>query len=333
MPGGDFDSWKQVQELFKSISAKIGSESCCDWVGENGAGHYVKMVHNGIEYGDMQQISEAYSLMKNGLGMKSQEIKEVFQDWNKTELDSYLIEITADILGVKDENGDPLIDKILDAAGQKGTGKWTGINALELGIPLTLIGEAVFARCLSSFKEERTKASKIYSSPPITDKTKKEEILKSIKDALYASKIISYAQGFMLLREAAKIYNWKLNYSGIAMMWRGGCIIRSVFLGEIKKAYDNNPELENLLLSNFFTEEIKKAVPGWRKALIFGIENGIAMPALTSALEYFDGYRTEHSSANMIQAQRDYFGAHTYERTDKPRGEFFHTDWLTLSKS
>jgi 6-phosphogluconate dehydrogenase len=328
MPGGSIAAWPHVKEIFQSISAKVEDGSpCCDWVGSDGAGHFVKMVHNGIEYGDMQLISEAYFLMKNLLGMSADEMHEVFKEWNKGELDSYLIEITRDILGYKDEDGEPLVEKILDTAGQKGTGKWTGISALDLGIPLTLIGEAVFARCLSAQKDERVEASKVLSGPEMKFTGDKKTFIESIRQALFASKIISYAQGFTLLKEAAKEYNWDLNYGEIALMWRGGCIIRSAFLADIKEAFDKNNELSNLLLSDFFKEKVEASQAGWRKVCAVALENGVSVPAFTSALCYFDGYRTERLPANMLQAQRDYFGAHTYERLDKPRGEFFHTNW------
>ncbi len=328
MPGGDSDAWPLVKDIFQSISAKVDGEPCCQWVGENGAGHFVKMVHNGIEYGDMQLICEAYSLMENVLGMDCEQMHEVFKEWNNGVLDSYLIDITKDILAVKDADGEPLLDKILDTAGQKGTGKWTGMSALELGVPLTLIGEAVFSRVLSSLKDERVRASAILGSPPInTLKASKKDYLDAIRDALYAAKIISYAQGFMLMEEAAKEYGWQLNYGEIALMWRGGCIIRSAFLGNIRDAYQNNPQLENLTLDKFFTEALTKAEAGWRKAVILAVENGIPTPAIGSALSYFDGYRSSRLPANLLQAQRDYFGAHTYERLDKARGEYFHTDW------
>jgi 6-phosphogluconate dehydrogenase len=285
------------------------------------------MVHNGIEYGDMQLISEAYNLMKNLLGMNADEMFQVFKEWNKGDLDSYLIEITRDILGYKDEDGDALVEKILDTAGQKGTGKWTGIEALNLGIPLTLIGESVFARCLSAIKEERVEASKVLNGPTPSFSGDRAAFIEDIKKALYASKIVSYAQGYTLMREAAKEYEWDLNYGGIALLWRGGCIIRSVFLGKIKEAFDSNPELPNLLLDPFFKEKVEAAQEGWRKVVSTALVNGIPVPAFTTALNYFDGYRSERLPANMLQAQRDYFGAHTYERVDKPRGEFFHTNW------
>jgi 6-phosphogluconate dehydrogenase len=328
MPGGDPEAWPLVKDIFQAVSAKVDGEPCCQWVGQDGAGHFVKMVHNGIEYGDMQLICEAYSLMENALGMSCDEMHEVFKEWNTGVLDSYLIDITKDILAVKDEDGEPLVDKILDTAGQKGTGKWTGISALDLGVPLTLIGESVFARVLSSLKDERVRASAILGPRPQSAYTgERDEILNALRDALYASKIISYAQGFMLMSEAAKEMGWDLNYGEIALMWRGGCIIRSTFLGNIKDAYDKNPELENLALDSFFTEALKSAEAGWRKAVILAVENGIPAPAFSSALSYFDGYRSERLPANLLQAQRDYFGAHTYERLDKKRGEFFHTDW------
>ncbi|NMB98266.1 MAG: decarboxylating NADP(+)-dependent phosphogluconate dehydrogenase, partial [Clostridiaceae bacterium] len=295
--------------------------------GEDGAGHFVKMVHNGIEYGDMQLICEAYHLMKDVLGMTPDEMHEVFKEWNEGDLDSYLIEITRDILAYKDEDGQPLVDKILDTAGQKGTGKWTAIAALDEGIPLTLIGEAVFARCLSALKEERVAASKVLSGPVIKFEGDKKAFIEDIRNALYASKIVSYAQGFTLMRAAAKTYSWNLNYGGIALMWRGGCIIRSVFLGKIKEAFDKNYELTNLLLDPYFREKIEAAQDSWRKVVATAVLNGVPVPAFASALNYYDGYRSERLPANLLQAQRDYFGAHTYERVDKPRGEFFHTNW------
>ena len=328
MPGGDPEAWPLVKDIFQSIAAKVDGEPCCQWVGQDGAGHFVKMVHNGIEYGDMQLICEAYSLMENALGMSCDDMHEVFKRWNTGVLDSYLIEITADILAMKDVDGEPLVDKILDTAGQKGTGKWTGISALDLGVPLTLIGEAVFARILSSLKDERVRASGILGPRP--DVAKNEDVddcIKALHDALYASKIISYAQGFMLMREAAEEQGWDLNYGEIALMWRGGCIIRSTFLGNIRDAFDKNPQLENLALDTFFTDALRMAETGWRKAVLLAVSHAIPAPAFTSALSYFDGYRSERLPANLLQAQRDYFGAHTYERTDKPRGEFFHTDW------
>ena len=327
MPGGNKAAWPAVKTIFQAISAKVNGEPCCEWVGDNGAGHYVKMVHNGIEYGDMQLICEAYQLLSEGLGLNADEMHEIFAEWNQGELSSYLIEITAGILAYKDDDGQPLVDKILDTAGQKGTGKWTGINALDLGIPLTLIGESVFARCLSAQKSERVTASHLLPKRTQVFSGDKQAMINAIRDALYAAKIISYAQGFRLMREASKEYKLSLNYGEIALMWRGGCIIRSQFLNDIKQAYKNNPELENLLLADFFVDAMKKADEGWRKAVILGIELGIPTPAFSSALAYYDGYRTERLPANLLQAQRDYFGAHTYERVDKPRGQFFHTDW------
>jgi 6-phosphogluconate dehydrogenase len=328
MPGGSKAAWPVVKPIFQAISAKVEDGSpCCDWVGEDGAGHFVKMVHNGIEYGDMQLICEAYQIMRDLLHMSADEMHKVFKGWNTGELDSYLIEITRDILNYKDTDGKPLVDKILDTAGQKGTGKWTGVAALDLGIPLTLIGEAVFSRCLSAVKNERVEASKILHGPVPEFKGDKIKLINDIKDALYASKIVSYAQGYALMRAAAEEYKWKLNYGGIALMWRGGCIIRSAFLGKIKEAFDNNPSITNLLLDPFFKEKVEKAQTGWRNIVSAAVVNGIPVPAISSALGYFDGYRCEKLPANLLQAQRDYFGAHTYERTDKPRGEFFHTNW------
>lgn len=331
MPGGSKDAWPIVKPILQAISAKVEDGSpCCDWVGENGAGHFVKMVHNGIEYGDMQLICEAYHLMKDYLGLSCDEMHEVFTDWNKGELDSYLIDITKDILAYKDEDGEPIVDKILDTAGQKGTGKWTAIAALDEGTPLTLIGEAVFARCLSAKKEERVLASKelvVTCEKPNLNEEEKKAFIENIRQALLASKIISYAQGYTLMRDAAKTYNWNLNYGGIALMWRGGCIIRSVFLGKIKEAFDKNPSLSNLLLDPYFNDKIKSLVSGWRKTVASAVTSGIPTPAFSSALAYFDGYRSERLPQNLLQAQRDYFGAHTYERVDKARGEFFHTNW------
>lgn len=328
MPGGSPAAWPAVKSIFQAVSAKVSDGSpCCDWVGENGAGHFVKMVHNGIEYGDMQLICEAYQLMRDLLGMTADEMHEVFKEWNEGELDSYLIEITRDILAVKDEDGKPLVDKILDTAGQKGTGKWTAIAALDEGTPLTLIGEAVFARCLSAIKDERAAASKVLSGPVPKFEGDRKAFINDIKNALYASKIVSYAQGYVLMQSAAKTYGWNLNYGGIALMWRGGCIIRSVFLGKIKEAFDKNPELSNLLLDPFFKEKVESAQASWRRVTAAALTNGIPVPAFTAALCYFDGFRCEKLPANLLQAQRDYFGAHTYERIDKPRGEFFHTNW------
>ena len=329
MPGGSPAAWPFVKDVFQAICAKVEDGSpCCDWVGENGAGHFVKMVHNGIEYGDMQLICEAYQLMRDGLGMSADEMHEVFKAWNETELDSYLIEITRDILAYKDTDGQPIVDKILDTAGQKGTGKWTGIAALDEGVPLTLIGEAVFARCLSAMKEERVEAAKAFPKAGVQiECADRAAFIEKVRKALYASKIISYAQGYTLMRAAAKTYGWNLNYGGIALMWRGGCIIRSVFLGKIKEAYDKNPQLGNLLLDPYFGETIKALVPAWRDVVAAAVRHGIPMPAFSSAMSYFDGYTTEKLPANLLQAQRDYFGAHTYERLDSPRGQFFHTNW------
>ena len=328
MPGGSPAAWPFVKPIFQGICAKVdGGAACCDWVGENGAGHFVKMVHNGIEYGDMQLICEAYQLMRDGLGMTPEEMHEVFTAWNQTELDSYLIEITRDILGYKTEDGEVVVDKILDTAGQKGTGKWTGIAALDEGVPLTLIGEAVFSRCLSAMKSERVTAAKVFPKTIPAFEGDKAAFIECIRKALYASKIISYAQGYTLMRTAAKTYNWNLNYGGIALMWRGGCIIRSVFLGKIKEAYDKNPALENLLLDDYFADTIKSLVESWREVVSYAVKAGIPMPAFSSALSYFDGYTTECLPANLLQAQRDYFGAHTYERIDQPRGQFYHTNW------
>lgn len=328
MPGGSIAAWPEVKPIFQAIAAKVDDGTpCCDWVGENGAGHFVKMVHNGIEYGDMQLICEAYHLMKSLLGMSADEMHLVFKEWNEGELDSYLIEITRDILAFKDEDGLPLVEKILDTAGQKGTGKWTGITALDLGIALTLIGEAVFSRCLSAIKDERVSASKVLKGPGKAFLGDRSAFIGNLREALYASKIVSYAQGYSLMKAAAGEYGWKLNYGGIALMWRGGCIIRSAFLGKIKEAYDNNPEIDNLLLDPFFREKVERAQKGWRNVVAEAVENGIPVPAISSALAYFDGYRCERLPANLLQAQRDYFGAHTYERIDKPKGEFFHTNW------
>lgn len=328
MPGGSPAAWEHVAPIFQSICAKVEDGSpCCDWVGENGAGHFVKMVHNGIEYGDMQLICEAYQLMRDALGMTTEEMHQVFAKWNDTELDSYLIEITRDILGYRDENGETTVNYILDTAGQKGTGKWTAVSALDEGVPLTLIGEAVFARCLSAMKDERVGAAQVFPKTIPAFEGDKEAFIECIRKALYASKIISYAQGYTLMRTAAKTYGWNLNYGGIALMWRGGCIIRSVFLGKIKEAYDKNPELQNLLLDDYFAETIKTLVPAWREVVAYAVKVGVPMPAFSSALSYFDGYTTACLPANLLQAQRDYFGAHTYERIDQPRGVVFHTNW------
>ena len=328
MPGGSPDAWPHVKEIFQAICAKVEDGSpCCDWVGEGGAGHFVKMVHNGIEYGDMQLICEAYQIMRDYLKMTDDEMHEVFAAWNETELDSYLIEITRDILAYKDEDGSPLVENILDTAGQKGTGKWTGIAALDEGVPLTLIGEAVFARCLSGMKDERVDAASVFKREVEPFTGDRDAFVEELRKALYASKIVSYAQGYTLMRAAAKTYGWNLNYGGIALMWRGGCIIRSVFLGKIKEAYDKNPELANLLLDPYFKETVEQLVPAWRKVCATEISVGVPAPAMTSALSYFDGYTSERLPANLLQAQRDYFGAHTYERIDRPRGESFHTNW------
>lgn len=327
MPGGSNAAWELVKPIFQSICAKADGQPCCDWVGENGAGHFVKMVHNGIEYGDMQLICEVYQIMKDLLGMSAQEMHEVFKEWNEGELDSYLVEITRDILAYKNEEGEVVVDKILDTAGQKGTGKWTGVTALDLGVPLTLIAESVFSRCLSAQKDERVIASKQLTGPKPTFNGDKAAFIHDLKNALYASKIVSYAQGYLLMREAAKEYNWNLNYGGIALMWRGGCIIRSVFLGKIKEAFDKNPTLANLLLDPFFKDKVMAAQESWRRVVTAAFANGIPVPSMSAGLTYFDGYRTERLPANLLQAQRDYFGAHTYERIDRPRGEFFHTNW------
>lgn len=328
MPGGSKAAWPAVKPIFQSIAAKVEDGTpCCDWVGDGGAGHFVKMVHNGIEYGDMQLINETYHIMKDVLGMTPDEMHEVFKEWNEGELDSYLIEITRDILAFKDEYGQPLVDKILDTAGQKGTGKWTGTVALELGVPLTLIAESVFARCLSALKEERVAASKVLSGPTPAFEGDRQAFLNDLRDALYAAKVISYAQGYQMMASAAKEYGWSLNYGSIALMWREGCIIRSAFLGEIKKAFDKNPDLQNLILDDFFREKIQAAQAGWRRVVAVAVTNGIPAPCLSAGLIYYDGYRCERLPANLLQAQRDYFGAHTYERLDKPRGEFFHTNW------
>ncbi len=328
MPGGSPKAWPVVKPIFQKISSQTDTgEPCCDWVGEGGAGHFVKMVHNGIEYGDMQMICETYQMMKVGLGLTNDEMHEVFAEWNQGELDSYLIEITRDILGYKDEDGNEVVDLILDTAGQKGTGKWTGIAALDLGMPLTLIGEAVFARCLSAMKVERVAASKVLDGPSGPFEGCKKQLIDDLRQALYASKIISYAQGYQLMRAAAAEYKWNLNYGGIALMWRGGCIIRSAFLGKIKEAFDTNPALDNLLLNPFFKDAIENSQEAWRRVIKTAVDLGIAVPTLSAALAFYDGYRCDRLPANLLQAQRDYFGAHTYERIDKSRGEFFHTNW------
>jgi len=328
MPGGSPEAWPWVQPIFQAVSAKVdGGSPCCEWVGENGAGHFVKMVHNGIEYGDMQLICEAYQLMKEGLGLDHDRMHSIFAEWNEGELDSYLIEITRDILGFRDEDGEPVLEKILDTAGQKGTGKWTGMSALDMGIPLTLIAEAVLARFLSALKDERVAAEKVLSGPESTFGGDAEAFIDDLRQALFASKIVSYAQGYMLMRAAAGEYGWNLNNGGIALMWRGGCIIRSVFLGKIKEAFDREPDLSNLLLDPYFSEQIQNAQAAWRRVVAKAVALGVPVPAMSSALAFFDGYRHGRLPANLLQAQRDYFGAHTYERVDKPRGEFFHTDW------
>ena len=328
MPGGSTEAWPHIQEIFQNIAAKVdGDTPCCDWVGGDGAGHYVKMVHNAIEYGDMQLICEAYSLMRDGLGMTHDEMHEVFARWNEGDLDSYLIQITRDILAHKDEDGEPLVEKILDAAGQKGTGKWTVINAAEMGMPVTLMGEAVFARCLSSLKDDRERASQKLRGPKPRITRDRTKFLEDIRAALYASKIVSYAQGFMLLRTAAREYSWKLNYGNIALMWRGGCIIRSRFLGRINEAYTKHPRQRNLMLDTYFKREIRRSQKGWRNVVAVAAKRGIPLPAMSSALAFFDGYRSARLPHNLLQAQRDYFGAHTYERIDHPRGKTFHTNW------
>lgn len=328
MPGGSPEAWPHVKDIFQAIAAKVDNGTpCCDWVGEGGAGHYVKMVHNGIEYGDMQIIGEAYQLMKDYLNLSAPEIADIFAEWNKGELDSYLIEITAHILKYKDADGSPLVDHILDVAGQKGTGKWTMINSAELGQPVTLISEAVYARCVSALKDQRTEASKVLHGPAINFSGDKAAFVEDIRQALYASKIVSYAQGYMLMSDAAQQYGWNLAYGGIALMWRGGCIIRSRFLSDIKHAYDVDPKLTNLLLDPFFTKAMARVQTAWRSVVSSAVTAGIPTPAFSSALSFYDGYRTERLPANLLQAQRDYFGAHTYERTDRPRGEFVHTNW------
>jgi 6-phosphogluconate dehydrogenase len=327
MPGGSPAAWPHVKPIFQSIAARVADGTpCCDWVGENGAGHFVKMVHNGIEYGDMQLICEAYQIMRELLGMSPDEMHEVFKKWNLGDLNSYLIEITSDILAFKEE-GKPLVDKILDTAGQKGTGKWASVTSLDLGAPLTLISEAVFARCLSAMKEERVEASKVLSGAATKFTGDRAMLLQDLEKALYASKIVSYAQGFTLMRSAAEEFKWSLNYGGIALLWRGGCIIRSAFLGKIKEAFDRNPNLTNLLLDPFFKRKIDASEASWRRVVSTAVLNGVWVPAFSTALNYFDGYRNARLPANLLQAQRDYFGAHQYERVDRKRGEFFHTNW------
>lgn len=328
MPGGNEKAWPLIKDIYQKIAAKTEDGTpCCDWVGESGSGHFVKMVHNGIEYGDMQLICEAYHVMRGILRITPSEISEVFTEWDTGELKSYLIEITANILSHTDDDGEPLIDKILDTAGQKGTGKWTGINSLNLGVPLTLITEAVYARALSSFKEERVEASNILKGPEVPDIQDKELFINDIRDALFASKIVSYTQGFMLMQHAAKVYNWSLDFGSIALLWREGCIIRSVFLNKIKEAYAKNHDLKSLLLDDYFREIVDKSQKAWRRVVAMSVAAGVPVPTFASALSFFDGYRTDRLPANLLQAQRDYFGAHTYERIDKPRGEFFHTNW------
>ncbi len=328
MPGGSAAAWPHVKPIFQAIAAKVEDGSpCCEWVGGNGAGHFVKMVHNGIEYGDMQLICESYQLMKEGLGLGHDRMHDIFAEWNEGELDSYLIEITRDILGFSDADGEPVVEKILDTAGQKGTGKWTAMSALEMGIPLTLIAEAVLARFLSALKDERVAAATVLCGPGTNFDGDTEAFVDDLRQALFAAKIVSYAQGYMLMRAAAKEYGWNLNNGGIALMWRGGCIIRSAFLGKIKEAFDRDPELSNLLLDPYFKEQIEAAQSAWRRVVAKAVELGIPVPAMSSALAFFDGYRHGRLPANLLQAQRDYFGAHTYERVDRERGEFFHTDW------
>ena len=329
MPGGDPEAWPIVKPIFQAIAAKVDDGTpCCDWVGPEGAGHYVKMVHNGIEYGDMQLICESYALLSGLLGMDAGALQEVFNRWNKGRLDSYLIEITAEIFGHRDaETGKPTVELILDAAGQKGTGKWTVSSALDLGIPLTLIGEAVFARCLSAQKAERVAASKVLKGPESKFKGDRDGFVADVEDALYASKVVSYAQGYALMDAMARESGWEINRGGVALMWRGGCIIRSAFLGKIKEAFDRDPGLANLMLDPYFAAELAKSEAGWRRAVAAAVSNGVPVPAMSSALAYYDGYRSERLPANLLQAQRDYFGAHTYERVDRPRGEFSHTNW------
>jgi len=333
MPGGSRAAWETVKPIFQAIAAKVSDGTpCCDWVGDGGAGHYVKMVHNGIEYGDIQLICETYHLLKTLLGLSNDELRNVFLEYNKGELDSYLIEITSEILGKKDEDGSYVVDNILDVAGQKGTGKWTAINALDLAVPVTLIGEAVFARCLSALKDERVAASKVLPGPNINDAAKnfkgdKKQFIQYVAQALFASKLVSYAQGYTMMRAAAQTYKWSLNYGAIALMWRGGCIIRSTFLSKIKDAFDKNPDLTNLLTDQWFVQKLAAAQEGWRQVTAAALVAGIPIPAIAAALTYYDGYRTEKLPANLLQAQRDFFGAHTYERVDKKRNEFYHTNW------
>jgi 6-phosphogluconate dehydrogenase len=328
MPGGSFTAWPLVKPMLQAIAAKVdGDIPCCEWVGENGSGHFVKMIQNGIEYTDIQLIGETYHILKQVLGLSSDAMAEVFEAWNQGPLSSYLLGITRDILRFKDSDGEPLVEKILDTAGQKGAGKWTGIAALELGVPLTLIGEAVWSRCLSAAKNERVRASKVFSGPKGLKPSDAGAFLQALEQAHYAAKVVSYAQGYQLMRKAAKEYRWKLNYGGIALIWRGGCVIRSAFLCKVQEAFDKNPDLENLFLAPVFTSIIEDAQAAWRRVLITAVENGVPVPAFSSALAYFDGYRSDRLPANLLQAQRDYFGAHTYERVDRPRGEYFHTNW------
>jgi 6-phosphogluconate dehydrogenase len=328
MPGGSPAAWPLVREIFQAIAAKVdGGTPCCDWVGEGGAGHYVKMVHNGIEYGDIQVIAEAYHLLRAGLGLSADGLHDVFARWNEGKLDSYLVEITRDIMAFRDEDGEPLVEKILDSAGQKGTGKWTAVSSLHLGMPVTLVAEAVYARILSALRDERARAAALIGSPPARLDGARDALVDGVRDALYASKIVSYAQGFMLFRAAAGEYGWNLDYGAIALMWRGGCIIRSAFLGRIKEAFDRDPGLESLLVDSYFRSEIAAAEPGWRRTVARAVEAGLPVPAYSTALAFYDGYRSAWLPAGLIQAQRDYFGAHTYERIDRPRGQFFHTNW------
>ena len=328
MPGGSPAAWPLVKPILQAIAARVDDGTpCCDWVGSDGAGHFVKMVHNGIEYGDMQLICEAYQIMRDLLGMSAAEMHEVFKAWNTGPLDSYLVEITRDILATADTDGTPLVDHILDTAGQKGTGKWTSVVSLDLGIPLTLISEAVFARCLSAAKDERVVASRTLRGPVPKFTGDRTAFIADLAKALYASKIVSYTQGYALLRAAAAEFHWDLDYGGIALLWRGGCIIRSVFLGRIKEAFDRDPRLTNLMLDPFFRDTIAEAQDAWRRVVSTAVLNGIWTPAMTTALNYYDGYRCERLPANLLQAQRDFFGAHQYERTDRPRGEFSHTNW------
>lgn len=334
MPGGNPEAWPHVKAMFQKIAAQVkegdADVPCCDWVGDEGAGHYVKMVHNGVEYGDMQMICEAYNVLKSVLGSTNEELHAIFSEWNKGDLDSFLIEITTDILAKKDDEkkDEYVVDQILDTAGQKGTGKWTAISALDMGMPVTLIAEAVFARCLSAQKDERVAASKILKGPDAPKfEGDKARFISDVKDALFSAKLVSYAQGFVLIKQAAKEYGWAIDYGAVALMWRGGCIIRSKFLGNIKEAFVAAPDLNNLLLDKFFVDAIQRSQAGWRAIAAVAVSRGIPMPAITSALAYYDGYRTARLPANLLQAQRDYFGAHTYERLDKPRGEHFHTNW------